>query len=101
MEGFVKRMIEEHSELVVRIDKLAEYVYTDKSDKDNKVEFANKAIQLSAMRKYEECLRARLENQNVIYSDGQYFEKCGEVVETPENDSPDEKPANGNRKSDK
>ena len=78
MKDFVARMVDEHSELVERIDKLANYVYTN-GDKDDRIEFANKAIQLSAMRKYEEALRARLENQGVIFANGTYLEKVGEI----------------------
>lgn len=92
MKNFVKRMVEEHSELVARIDKLQNYVYGPESDKDDKIEFANKAIQLGAMKKYEEALRARLENQNIVI-DGlspnlEYFEKVASLtlvdVEMPE-----------------
>ena len=77
MLDFVKRMVEEHSQLVVRTQKLDEYIYSDKSNKDDKVEFANKCIQLSAMKKYEEALRARLENQGIFFENGQYFERIG------------------------
>ena len=71
--NFVQCMIIEHSELVERIKKLHNYIYSDASDKDDKVEFANKCIQLTAMKKYEEALRARLENQDIIYENGKYF----------------------------
>ena len=89
MLNFVQRMIEEHSQLVVRTQTLHEYIYSDKSDKDNKIEFANKSIQLAAMKKYEEALRARLENQGVFFENGQYFERVAEIkaalaTETPE-----------------
>ena len=77
MIDFVKRMVDEHSQLVIRIQKLHEYIYSDKSDKDNKVEFANKCIQLSAMKKYEEALRARLENQGIFFENDQYFKRIG------------------------
>lgn len=77
MLDFVKRMVDEHSQLVVRTQKLNEYVYSDKSNKDDKVEFANKCLQLSAMKKYEEALRARLENQGIFFENGQYFEHIG------------------------
>lgn len=77
MEEFVQRMIVEHSELVVRTQKLHDYVYSEKSDKDDKVEFANKCIQLSAMKKYEEALRARLENKDIYFDKGEYFVKIG------------------------
>ena len=82
MIDFVKRMVDEHSQLVIRIQKLHEYIYSGKSDKDNKVEFANKCIQLSAMKKYEEALRARLENQGIFFENGQYFDKVAEIKST-------------------
>lgn len=75
MEKYQKRMIEEHSELVIRIQKLDDWVYSDKSNADNKVEFANKCIQLAAMKKYEEALRARFENAGIVFENGAYF-KC-------------------------
>ena len=71
--NFVERMMVEHSELVERIKQLNDYVYSKKSDKDDKVEFANKCIQLNAMKTYEKALRARLVNQDIICEDGQYF----------------------------
>ena len=74
MKCFVERMIVEHKELIGRITKLHKYVYSDASDKDNKVEFANKCIQLAAMKKYEEALRARLDNAGIaIDNNGEYF----------------------------
>lgn len=82
MLDFVKRMVEEHSQLVTRTQALHEYIYSEKSDNDNKVEFANKCIQLSSMKKYEEALRARLENQGVFFENGQYFEHVATVVKT-------------------
>lgn len=69
----VHSMMVEHGELEKRIEQLHNYVYSKASDEDNKVEFANKCIQLSAMKKYEEALRARLENKDIIYENGQYF----------------------------
>lgn len=71
--NFVQRMIVEHSELAERIQQLHDYVYSKRSDEDNKVEFANKCIQLAAMKKYEEALRARLENQDIVCEGGEYF----------------------------
>lgn len=80
MVEFVKRMIDEHAELIIRIQKLHNYVYSEVSDKDNKPEFANKCIQLAAMKKYEEALRARLENQGVFFENGQYFERVAQIT---------------------
>lgn len=79
MENYQKRLIEEHSQLVVRIQKLNNYVYSDQSNVDNKVEFANKCIQLAAMKKYEEALRARFENAGVVFENGEYFEHVASI----------------------
>ena len=79
MLDFVKRMIDEHSQLIINIHNLHDYIYSDNSNNDNKVEFANKCIQLAAMKKYEEALRARLENQGVFFENNQYFKRIGEI----------------------
>ena len=75
MKDYQKRMIKEHGELIIRIQKLHDYIYSDKSNADNKVEFANKCIQLAAMKKYEEALRARFENAGIVFENGMYFER--------------------------
>ena len=80
MEKYQKRMIEEHSELVIRIQKLHNWIYSDKSNTDNKVEFANKCIQLAAMKKYEEALRARFENAGIVFENGEYFERVAAIT---------------------
>ena len=100
MLDFVKRMIEEHSQLVVRTQKLDEYIYSDKSNNDNKVEFANKCIQLAAMKKYEEALRARLENQGIFFENGQYFEHIATVSKTDNLHSSENTEHNSKAKSD-
>lgn len=79
MEKYQKEMIEEHSDLVVRIQNLHNYVYSDQSNADNKVEFANKCIQLAAMKKYEEALRARIENAGIVFENGNYFEHIASI----------------------
>ena len=80
MEKYQKRMIEEHSELVIRIQKLHNWVYSDKSNADNKVEFANKCIQLAAMKKYEEALHARIENTGIMFNNGEYLERVATIA---------------------
>ena len=95
MLDFVQRMVEEHSQLVVRTQALHEYIYSDKSNNDNKVEFANKCIQLSAMKKYEEALRARLENQSVFFFFFQYFEHVSEINTSTSTSTPEEDQNNG------
>ena len=85
MNSYQKALVEEHSNLVVRIQKLHEYIYSDKSNTDNKVEFANKCIQLAAMKKYEEALRARIENIGITFENGNYFEHVAAIkVNNPE-----------------
>ena len=97
MLDFVQRMVEEHSQLVVRTQALHEYIYSDKSDNDNKVEFANKCIQLAAMKKYEEALRARLENQSVFFENGQYFERVAEIKPSSTTTNQEERQNNGDK----
>ena len=82
MTDYQKEMIEEHSGLVVRIQKLHDWIYSDKPIKDDKVEFANKCIQLAAMKKYEEALRARLENADIVFENGEYFERVASITST-------------------
>lgn len=85
MEQYQKEMIEEHSGLVVRIQALHNYVYSDKPNVDSKIEFANKCIQLAAMKKYEEALRARFENAGIVFENGNYFEHIASIkVKAPE-----------------
>lgn len=98
MKESVQEMVNEHSDLVVRIAKLNDYIYSDKSNNDNKIEFANKCIQLSAMKKYEEALRARLENQNVIFDGASYFDKYATITIEKPNQENDE--SNGEGKED-
>lgn len=87
MKDYIKRMIDEHKELVVRIQKLHAYVYSNASNEDCKVEFANKCIQLSAMKKYEEALRARLENAGVKFDcDNQTYNVVIDAIEDKEPD---------------
>lgn len=90
MKNFVKRMCEEHAELVVRIQKLHDFVYGDTSDKVSRVEFANQCIQLAAMKKYEEALRARLENQGIFFENGVYLERVGCIHYKSEKSSKEE-----------
>lgn len=79
MDNYQKALIGEHSNLVVRIQKLRDWIYSDKPIKDDKVEFANKCIQLAAMKKYEEALRARIENIGITFENGNYFERVASI----------------------
>lgn len=97
MLDFVKRMVEEHSQLIVRTQALREYICSNKSNDDNKVEFANKCIQLAAMKQYEEALRARLENQSVFFENGQYFERVDEIKHSFTTTNQEERQNNGDK----
>lgn len=95
MEKHVKRMVEEHSQLVVRINKLDNFLYgngglnvhTDIKNNQtqddlfrNMTEFANKAIQLRSMKTYLLALECRLNNEGIFYEDGEYLERVAKIV---------------------
>lgn len=80
MNNYKENLVKEHSELIVRIEALNSYVYSSASDKDDKVEFANKCIQLASMREYEQALRARMENSGVYFNSGVYLEKVATIL---------------------
>lgn len=82
MNSYQTALIKEHSNLVVLTQKLHDYVYSDASNKDNRIEFANKCIQLAAMKKYEEALRARMENADITFENGNYFERISSITST-------------------
>lgn len=79
MNTYQKELIEEHAGLIVRTQNLHNYVYSEESANDHRVEFTNKCIQLSHMKKYEEALRARLINAGIVFENGQYLEKVAEI----------------------
>lgn len=95
MKDYVKRMVEEHSQLVVKINKLHNFLYgngginvhtkiennqTQEDLLSNMIEFANKAIQLRSMKTYLTALECRINNENVFYENGEYFEKVAKIV---------------------
>lgn len=79
MEKYKLELIKEHADLIVKVSNLENYIYSPASDKDNKIEYANKCIQLTAMKKYADCLEARLVNAGIVYEDSNYFEKVSHV----------------------
>ena len=82
MNSYQKALIEEHSNLIVSTQKLHDYIYSDASDNDNRIEFANKCIQLAAMKKYEEAVHARIENTGITFENGNYFERVASITST-------------------
>lgn len=84
MKDFVKRMIDEHKELVARIDKLKDFVYNDGTpSKVPIIEYANLCIQLKAMRVYADTLETRLANQGICLDNGVYFEAVDSMTKEP------------------
>ena len=80
MNNYQQSLIEEHSHLVVRTDALNAYIYGGAAmANDDKVEYANKCIQLASMKKYEEALRARMENADITFENGHYFERVASI----------------------
>lgn len=73
MEDFVKRIVDEHKQLVPRIEKLDSFIYHEDTSHVSKADFANLCMQLSAMRQYERCLRARLVNHGIGFEDNNYY----------------------------
>ena len=105
MKDFVKRMIEEHSQLIVRIDKLDNFLYgndglnvltdikNNQTQEDlfkNMTEYANKAIQLHSMKTYLLALECRLNNEGIFFEDGEYLERIAMIKETPVKSEPED-----------
>lgn len=90
MEGNINEMIQEHKELVTRINKLHAWIYGDAYKTVHPSEFANECVQLKAMKVYEEALRARLFNAGIKIADGEYLVAIDTMNEEPEDgDTPD------------
>lgn len=96
MKKYVKRMVEEHSQLYVRIAELHDDIYNKDTSHINKADFANMCIQLNAMRQYEKCLIARLNNAGVSFDNGAYHE-CVVVIAAPQCDCEDKDDAEENQ----
>lgn len=96
MEKYVKEMVEEHSQLYVRLVKLNDDIYNKDTSHINKADFANMCIQLDAMRSYEKCLVARLNNAGVSFENGAYHE-CVAVIAAPHGNDDDNDDAEENQ----
>lgn len=96
MEDYVARMIQEHAQLVTRIDKLHNFIYDEcgyprpfDSSKITVVDYANMCIQLRAMKMYRDALGARLENAGIWYDGTTYREEVATIKEVLDNPIPD------------
>ena len=98
MKKYVKRMVEEHSDLYVRIAELHDDIYNTDTSHINNADFANMCIQLNAMRQYEKCLIARLNNAGVSFDNGAYHE-CVAVIAAPQCDCEDNDDAKENKEN--
>lgn len=98
MKEHVARMVQEHSELVIHIEKLDNFLYgnnglnvhtdieNNKTQDDlfrNMSEYANKCMQLMNMRNYLRALECRLNNEGIFFDNGEYLERVGKIVYTP------------------
>lgn len=87
-------LIKEHSDLVIRITKLNDFLYendginihtnieNNKTQEEllkNMTEYANKCMQLMCMRNYVKALECRLNNEGIYYSDGEYLESVAKI----------------------
>lgn len=93
MEDYVARMIQEHAQLVTRIEKLHNFIYDEYGrPKDPSpvsiVDYGNMCIQLRAMRVYRDALEARLENAGIWYDGHGYSEKVASIKEVLDNPIP-------------
>lgn len=102
MELHTQKMIEEHAQLVKRIDSLNDFLYsginihtdinnnkTQDSLLKNMIEFANKAIQLRSMKTYLLALECRLNNEGIYFENGEYLERVAVIKETPVSTEPE------------
>lgn len=64
--NYLGRMRDEYEELSGRIERLHDYIYSNRSVNDDRVEYANKCIQLVAMKKYAEALECRIRNAETV-----------------------------------
>ena len=93
MEKYVARMIEEHAQLVTRIEKLHNFIYDEYGRPKNPspvsiVDYGNMCIQLRAMRMYRDALEARLENAGIWYDGHGYSEKVASIKQVLDNPIP-------------
>lgn len=92
--NYKNELIKEHSDLVIRITELDDFLYgndgmnihtnieNNKTQEEllhNMTEYANKCMQLMCMRNYLKALECRLNNEGIYYSDGEYLESVAKI----------------------
>lgn len=98
MNAETQKLMQEHSQLIVRIKELDIELYgndgfnamtdinNNKTQDDifrNMTEFGNKGIQLASMRTYLKALECRLNNRGIFFENGQYLERVAVITKTP------------------
>lgn len=97
MNAETQQLMQEHSQLIVRIDELDNELYgngglnamTDIKNNQtqddifrNMTEFGNKGIQLASMRTYLKALECRLNNRGIFFENGEYLERVAVIKQT-------------------
>lgn len=95
MNAETQQLMQEHSQLIVRINELDNELHgnggfntmtdiTNNQTQDdifcNMTEFGNKGVQLTSMRTYLKALECRLNNRNIFFKNGEYFEKVAVIT---------------------
>ena len=75
----ISNLIDEHKFVYNRLIQLDDQVYNQDTSNIEKIDFANLCVMLSAIRQYEKCLLALLMNEGIIFENGVYFSKVGEI----------------------
>lgn len=93
MKDYVAKMIQEHAQLVTRIEKLHNFIYDEYGRPKNPspvsiVDYGNMCIQLRAMKMYRDALEARLENAGIWYDGHGYSEKVASIKQVLDNPIP-------------
>ena len=87
MKRYILNLINEHKELVERINKLASFITSCNVDtvkekyKDCLEDYVLMRIQLEHMNRYHDILYARLEKNGVVVLGNKYFEDVTEIKE--------------------
>lgn len=80
MQDFVKRMIDEHANLLIKIDDLIVNITTN-GNNINKDEYSNMNVRLVAMKIYRDSLETSLNNYGITFNseDCTYHEKVAMI----------------------
>lgn len=83
MKNFVKKMIEQHANIVVMLNNYNKFMYNAINDnKTNKVTVANVALIVRDLKNLSKDFETCLANEGVEFAiDGTYFEKVTNVTE--------------------